>query len=1524
MQENQAILRAVDDNNAEKMKTFKYDKCYWSFDKKSDKYADQEQVFKDLGLPLLNNAFLGFNNCIFAYGQTGSGKSYSMMGSREDPGLIPRICESLFNRISELSSQNTNKYTVEVSYLEIYNERVRDLLNPKNKSNLRVREHPSLGPYVEDLSRLAVSTFEDIENLMDEGNKARTIAATNMNETSSRSHAVFTIILTEKVTDGNRNIDTEKVSRISLVDLAGSERASSTGATGHRLKEGTEINKSLSSLGRVIRSLADISSGKRSKDIVVPYRDSALTWLLKDSLGGNSMTAMIATISPADINYDETLSTLRYADSAKRIKNHAVVNEDPNTKMIRELKSELLQLRNKLKSGDITHPSGEDKIVITSPDGTVKEVTRAELAEQLNSSEKLLKEMNQTWEERLAKTHEIQMEREAALEELGISLDKGFVGLHTPKTTPYLVNLSDDPLLAECLMYNIKPGSTLVGNADSATKAQIRLHGSRILVNHCTFENYDGAVTIVPYENAAIIVNGLRVTQSHVLHSGDRVILGNFHIFRFNDPQEVLKERGKSRHDPTRRSVLNVADIDDGKYNSNNQSPSSDQISTNSSMSGPGALPYDDTGDWTLARLEAAKSFLGPDTATNISQLTDEELDRLFEQMQRVRSIRRGRPDSAFDQYSDSDSFMSLSPSPVSLRTQQRPTSPLQFQIGLQDFATDDPFIAYSPGYNTDGIRSKLNQIKTDMKDKLEAQAMEFELRLRESVKISSPQLSATDDSISPPISSTPKFIMKRKPELSTDEKKLARKCIAVWRRNSRLKMSETIYRYALLLREAQILSNKMNRDVRFQFTVVDEGFNPASSYDLVMNNAEPEEDEALAVASKPCIGIRVMDYQNQVVKIISIEKLMRQVQACRNIYNESPMYSELHGLEYVDPFSGSFTQKYTHVGDAYIPMSGVLKTKTPTGISTDIISPYTLSVIGLVRLTLEPSTSTEPEKDKDRTTFSIITNLDSIVGFSEVEFSEVHVQIFWRQNDNSLYPGGISTSQMVSGFGDGAVVFNSSHVTKVGNIDAITLDGDYFDDPPVLQLKVFAKISQIHLEKLISWDDMQESLPQSRKPDSPTIDKAPAVIQHDAFVQIQVLEPADNGIYEAVDIVRVGNEDKGVMYLHIGVQKRIHISITHSSGDSFDWSEIMKLSVDDVRLVDADGNIRESQSKINKVDLRLIGKPRTIANSDGTRTITVTGQWDSSAHSSIFLDLPTADRQKIVFSLNWYISTPSVMSQILFTSNIVAIMLPRSAKTPSWISLVMASSKITHAYTAIFEVCLRLFEEKHLEKIPLPDLSLSDEDDMGDWRPRGLSLVKEFYESLHRRRQYIELEATHSVIDFKNLPVFRRSEEITEDQKVKLKRAIDLWKSSIHPGNSSDMDDESSTPSQLHENLKYFADVRQVKRNSRVSKFGFVWMPDFTMRTWEKRYVELRRPYIHIYDVSRTQELSIINISQCKIDHQPELISDLQRPNVFAILTENTIHLLNVKTRAEMGEWIMHISQSGLSNEVYAMDEYT
>ncbi|XP_008280807.1 kinesin-like protein KIF1B isoform X5 [Stegastes partitus] len=558
----------------EPAKTFSFDYSYWSHTTPEDpSFASQNLVYNDIGKEMLQHAFEGYNVCIFAYGQTGAGKSYTMMGKQEEgqEGIIPMLCEDLFEKINEDSNKEELSYSVEVSYMEIYCERVRDLLNPKNKGNLRVREHPLLGPYVEDLSKLAVTSYTDIADLMDAGNKARTVAATNMNETSSRSHAVFTIVFTQRKHDSETDLSTEKVSKISLVDLAGSERADSTGAKGTRLKEGANINKSLTTLGKVISALAEVSKKKKKTDFI-PYRDSVLTWLLRENLGGNSRTAMVAALSPADINYDETLSTLRYADRAKNIKCNAVINEDPNNKLVRDLKDEVARLKELLRAqglGDILDtPIGS---LTASPSsgslssqGGLQSVTSIqerimstpggeEAIERLKESEKIIAELNETWEEKLRKTEAIRMEREALLAEMGVAIreDGGTLGVFSPKKTPHLVNLNEDPLMSECLLYYIKDGITRVGQADAERRQDIVLSGAHIKEEHCIFRsernaNGDVIVMLVPCEGSETYVNGKRVEDAIQLRSGNRIIMGKNHVFRFNHPEQARAEREKT------------------------------------------------------------------------------------------------------------------------------------------------------------------------------------------------------------------------------------------------------------------------------------------------------------------------------------------------------------------------------------------------------------------------------------------------------------------------------------------------------------------------------------------------------------------------------------------------------------------------------------------------------------------------------------------------------------------------------------------------------------------------------------------------------------------------------------------------------------------------------------------------------------------------------------------------------------------------------------------------------------------
>ncbi|XP_061187944.1 kinesin-like protein KIF28P [Saccostrea echinata] len=553
MRGNSTYIKNPEDMAAE-ARSFAFDYSYWSHDEFKEtsngyleptgsRYADQRMVFNDLGQGVLDNAWKGYNCSLFAYGQTGSGKSYSMVGYGNNKGIVPIFCEELFKGVEgkKQTAGENEEYQVTLSMLEIYNEQVRDLLNPKSiatKGGLKVRQHPSKGFYVESLISCPVSSYTDIENKISEGTRNRTVAATNMNATSSRAHTIVAITFVQK-TPNETGQSMTRSSSVNLVDLAGSERAESTGATGDRLKEGSAINQSLSTLGNVISALADQSQGK--KKVVVPYRDSVLTKLLQNALGGNSKTIMIAALSPADINYDETLSTLRFADRAKAIKTTATVNESPTDKLIRELREENAKLMEMLKSGGISLDQLGGGGGGSNANQEIEEMKKA-MEEELRKNQEEIENMKKTWQERLAEQESANkgnMDAERKKEE-----DK--------KVIPHFWNLHEDPALTAMIVHFAKEGSSKVGNKNASPPAEITISGLSIQKQHGVVTNKGGVVKIKPVDGK-ILVNGAKVTKETELHHNDRVLFGPNHLYVFHHPQDLAKnvKEGKTVETPT-------------------------------------------------------------------------------------------------------------------------------------------------------------------------------------------------------------------------------------------------------------------------------------------------------------------------------------------------------------------------------------------------------------------------------------------------------------------------------------------------------------------------------------------------------------------------------------------------------------------------------------------------------------------------------------------------------------------------------------------------------------------------------------------------------------------------------------------------------------------------------------------------------------------------------------------------------------------------------------------------------------
>ena len=345
---------------------------FLTYDYAFDKNETQENIFNNTTKFLINGVVNGYNATVFAYGATGAGKTYTMLGNDENPGIMPFTLKELFN---EIKLYPQREFKIKLWYLEIYNENIRDLL-VNNSENLELREDPTKGLIVNGITEKETNSTEDILSLLKKGNKNRTTEETDANETSSRSHAILQIlvsykekennIINENLTVNNVNNNDIKFGKLSLIDLAGSERASMTGSKGMRLIEGGNINKSLLVLGNCINALCE--SNIKGNKPHIPYRDSKLTRLLKDSLGGNSRTVMIANVSPFIYNFDDTYNTLKYAERAKHIKTQVSRNIlNYNSQYLRNNYLNVIRKLH-LKINDL-----ENKLLIYETNGTISQ-----------------------------------------------------------------------------------------------------------------------------------------------------------------------------------------------------------------------------------------------------------------------------------------------------------------------------------------------------------------------------------------------------------------------------------------------------------------------------------------------------------------------------------------------------------------------------------------------------------------------------------------------------------------------------------------------------------------------------------------------------------------------------------------------------------------------------------------------------------------------------------------------------------------------------------------------------------------------------------------------------------------------------------------------------------------------------------------------------------------------------------------------------------------------------------------------
>ncbi|CAF4431541.1 unnamed protein product [Rotaria socialis] len=527
-------------------KQFSFDYTYWSHDgfiqapsaifqgdDISSSYNSQRKLFDDFGRDLLKNAFSGFNCSVFAYGQTGSGKSYSMIGYGVNRGLIPITCDELFDEIENKKDSHTH-FEVTLSMMEVYNEQARDLLSKKMPNAcLTVRQHPTFGYYYpQDLLAIPVDNYEDVERLLSEGIQNRTIASTNMNRTSSRAHTIVTIHLDQII-----QIDDDEIKRMStmhFIDLAGSETLTNPGISGDRLNERTNINRSLSTFENVISALADRSSGVKQKSFV-PYRESTLTKLIQNSLGGNSKTIMLATLSPADVNYHETLNTLVFADRVKSIKNFVSINEVAFDKFILQLKEENQRFKLLIETGNYNLQLDVKPSMSSQEIEVIRQQTEENINGQIENNEKTLQDSKLPWD---VKLQHAQLEKIYSL--------MSFKTSQVDHAYPFLVNLHEDPILSYVIYHYLSTDEITIGSRNCT----IYINGLSIFERHAIIRHIDmNKYELSPAEpTARIKVNGYNLNGIAYLQHNDRILFGANHLYVFCNPlvgQESVSDISK-------------------------------------------------------------------------------------------------------------------------------------------------------------------------------------------------------------------------------------------------------------------------------------------------------------------------------------------------------------------------------------------------------------------------------------------------------------------------------------------------------------------------------------------------------------------------------------------------------------------------------------------------------------------------------------------------------------------------------------------------------------------------------------------------------------------------------------------------------------------------------------------------------------------------------------------------------------------------------------------------------------------
>ena len=568
-------------------------------------------------------------------------------------------------------------------------------------------------------------------------------------------------------------------------------------------------------------------------------------------------------------------------------------------------------------------------------------------------------------------------------------------------------------------------------------------------------------------------------------------------------------------------------------------------------------------------------------------------------------------------------------------------------------------------------------------------------------------------------------------------------------------------------LKEAQIMSHRMDKNVIFQFAVADLGHSFGSTYDLVLNDASYEDDTDLGSSRKPCTVVRVIDYRNSVAHIWSLDKLHARVRAMKQIYQYIDRPEYLQHFKLGNPFSEACLPEYTRIGDADIPLAAVFECRVQDFV-LDVYSPYTFTVIGVVRLSLEPSSAEAPPSTLK---FNVV--MHDFAGFPEREGTNVHAQLFFP--GISSEEDGATTTQMVTDFDESAIKFESVHSMSIST-----------DSPPdsTLRISLFAKVSTMHLDKLLSWDDMRDGVHlnnRKRKRTRLGEHEFNNEEHHDMFARVQIQEIGEDGNYQPVDVLQNNVLDGGAFQLHQGLQRRIVIEMTSTCGATVPWTGVSGARVGSLQLADGSGKVTDNNNGQTDVPLSIVETPIFRTNRDYATTMKLVAQWDSGAHASLLLNRPTAEGLRIKMTLRWEMESVRLAKPLSMSLELALQMRSRSyVRQPSLLSQLWTSERAVRSSTAIYSLSVKPLASRKVEdlwRLSTQETYVKGEEVLESWTPRGVSLIRDYIDMHKRRQRATEVESYRRTYDLDDLPPFlpprAATSALTPSQTALLTRSL-------------------------------------------------------------------------------------------------------------------------------------------------------